>query len=436
MACPARASWRTATVARHPGRTRPHRCRRRCRWAARCSPPVRPPGARPRSLRPARPDRRWCSRNGDIPSRRSAETGSACDAPKASSPVGFIRPILPEPPVPACLSRPFRRRRSRTSARSSCGAEPRPSGEIAVITDRLEGSVPDQHLRRAQGLDLGVLHRQQAARTQQPSGGDHHLADGVESVDPGEQGHGGIMIASLGCHRGEGLERDVGRVGDHQIDRRRSVRAVRSSSPRRAGSRRCSRGCDRPRARASSEISTACTCACGTSVARALATAPDPVPRSTASGWSPRSHHLSQAIDGPAGHHLGLGPRHEDSRPHHQLQVPEVGTARQMLQRDPLRPAGDETLELGAEIVVHRLLAVEVARFAAEAVRQQHPRVGGGAVHTDRPEPFGRRGEKSRYRTGARQTDPAEAASRSAVSASSRAVITACRSPLRTWSRL
>ncbi len=126
--------------------------------------------------------------------------------------------------------------------------EARSAGQIRVVSNsrrrsrcrtRISGTVS--------ALDLGVLDGQQPTRAEQPAGRERHAADRVQAVDAGEQGDGRIVVSGLGRHRGERLERNVGRVGDHQIDACRRVRGERARGPRRAARRWFRRGCAEPR---------------------------------------------------------------------------------------------------------------------------------------------------------------------------------------------
>ena len=147
---------------------------------------------------------------------------------------------------------------------------------------------------------------------------DHSASDGSWSATSGS--------------RISGAERDVRRVAHHDVDGAVEVGEGVGHVAEPQVDRRTRRSCARAQANASGSASTACTRDPGTSVATASAIAPDPVHRSTTTGVTAGSRR-ARRVDRRAGHHLGLGPRHEDPRPDGELEVPEEGPPGDVLQR-------------------------------------------------------------------------------------------------------
>ena len=82
-----------------------------------------------------------------------------------------------------------------------------------------EATVPDEDFWSRLPLQISVLDAQQTRRAQQPRGlGDDH-SNHIQPISTGEQCNQRIMITRLGDHRFESLQGDVGRVGNHQVDR-------------------------------------------------------------------------------------------------------------------------------------------------------------------------------------------------------------------------
>ena len=168
-----------------------------------------------------------------------------------------------------------------------------------------------------------------------------------------------------------------------------------------------------------------------------FAIAPEPVPRSTATGRRPVASDVPAAGHRPAGHHLGLRPRDEHPGSDGELEVAEVGPTGQVLQRDPLGPPLDQRREAAG------VCRVDLDR-CHRRVRRPQPQLCASSTRASsrgcRPRrPRSRRGRHSATSSldarAHRSTGPISTvrrASRSAVSASCRAAITACRSPFST----
>ena len=279
---------------------------------------------------------------GDAASRPSS-------VPVASrSRVRTVAPVVRRPgrrrPV-GSSRRPPRRRRSLVAGRSTGGScprgpssstasscqpgrdEPRPAGQVAVVAHvgppagrRRTPRAPTRPARRrARRRPLPRAAAGRAARrsttriASRPSAPDHSARCRV-------------VVAGLGGHRLPGLERDVRRVADHHVDGAGQLGERRRRGRRAAGRRRCRRGC------ASAQR-------CGRLVdldgvhpgvpaprrPRPGRSRPSRCTRSTTTGLGRAPPRL---LDRPAGQHLGLGPRHEDARADHELDVAEPGASR------------------------------------------------------------------------------------------------------------
>nr|BFF20648.1 hypothetical protein GCM10025730_41690 [Promicromonospora thailandica] len=94
----------------------------------------------------------------------------------------------------------------------------------------------------------------------------------------------------------------------------------------------------------------------------------------------PLGRHLRGLVDGDLRHLLGLGPRHEDARPHGQLEVAERGAAGEVLQRLARGAPGDQRTELAGgrlrDVAPQDRQPAHLGPVHAEHVRQQRLRVG------------------------------------------------------------
>ena len=199
---------------RRPGRRRRRRCRRRCRWAAR---PAR------RAARPGGVG----GRRDRAPSRSSSSVpvGGGCSR-GSSSLVTSWAVIVPVARSRSAADRPGRGGRVRRSSGRSPRRPPAPTRPAR---------------RRARRRP-----RRRAASSARPRALEH--ADRVEPVVAGEQRQVRVVVAGLGGDRLPGVERDVRRVADDDVDRAGEVGERRRPCRRAAGRRRCRRGCARPSA--------------------------------------------------------------------------------------------------------------------------------------------------------------------------------------------
>ena len=92
------------------------------------------------------------------------------------------------------------------------------AGQVEMIADAGESAVLNQHLLRGLSLHVSMLHAEQPGRSQQPRCLSRHDLDRIEAVITGEQSERWIVIAYLRDDGFKGLQRDIRRVGDHQID--------------------------------------------------------------------------------------------------------------------------------------------------------------------------------------------------------------------------
>ena len=191
------------------------------------------------------------------------------------------RPSLPllgrAAPAPP---RPGRRRARRRAARRAAAAA---RAGATTDADHVEPVRPPPHSASAGSCssDLGVA--------------DHRVRPGCTA---------GWTRRRRRCRRGRG-----------------SASAASPSAQVDAGAGEVARGARRARRRLSS---TACTRAAGPRRRRRSAIAPEPVQRSTTTGRAARAATTSRASSiAPAGHQLGLRPRHEDAGPDRELDVPE-----------------------------------------------------------------------------------------------------------------
>jgi hypothetical protein len=299
-----------------------------------------------------------------------------------------------------------------------------------------ERTMLDNELLSGLPLYIGVLNAEQAGRSQQSRGlSDHHF-DRIQPILAGEQCDQRIMITYFGYHRFESFQWDVGRVGDHQVDCGVELRkgadhvlhmelhgGVREI-PRRIGRRLfrqldCMnpgpgqfRGygfgdCTRSRAELDNHWQ---------------------APRLTARD---RVDHRTQLLDRPAGHHLGLGSGHEDARAHLHLQVAKVSATSQVLQWHPMRTLVNQCLEAGGLGIIDGIEQRKPSQLDSCCVRQQLPSILLSRGDADLAQ-LARSLMQQRSNSHAHGFAPPTWESRSWVSASWSALITASRSPFST----
>ena len=286
-----------------------------------------------------------------------------------------------------------------------------------------------EHRRRGLPLRVGVLDADHASGREQQ--GCPHLdhADRVEAVVAAPQREGGVVVTGLDGHRLPGLERDVRRVADDDVDRAGQVveRGAQVSEPQvDAGAgevdRRVAVGAvvhlDRVHPRGGHLVG-------------------DGLGDGARAGAEVDDHWLverTRLLDRPAGEQLGLGSRHEDARSHDQLDVAEVGLAGQVLQRLARGPPGDQGVVRLGLLVADVVDEHEPAAVGAEHVGQQGLGVGLRAGDAGLGQ--------TAYGLGQQVAAPhvnhswATAARRASRSASTAESMTGWRSPSSTASRL
>src|SRR5215469_11081201 len=229
--------------------------------------------------------------------------------------------------------------------RPAGGDEPVPAGQVFVVAGIGPAAFLGEDPVDRRALRRAVFHCDQAVRAEQPGG---HLLDDpdrVQAVAAPPQRPGRIVLAHLGRHRCP--DGDVRRVADHQVD-----------LPVEAGQRPGEvPGVQHDPARGVRRV---------VGAAGDIAFGPLPGQRVGLDGVYPGpgnllgdrqrdrtrtraqvGHdrvgdiHLLELADRPAGHHLGLRPRYEDTGPDFELGVPEVGEAGDVLERLAGLPAGD-----------------------------------------------------------------------------------------------
>ena len=199
--------------------------------------------------------------------------------------------------------------------------------------------------------------RSRAARTRQDP-------DRVEPVVAGEQRQVRVVVAGLDRDRLPGLERDVRRVADHDVDGRRPGRRRPWPCRPGAGRRRCRPGCARPSAWARLVELHGVHPGAGHLVGHR---AGDRAGAGAEVDDDRRAVQAAQrALDRPAGQQLGLRPRHEDAGPDGQLDVAEGGGAGEVLQRLAGRPPRDQRVVRSARRAT-RVDEDEPAEVALEA---------------------------------------------------------------------
>ena len=268
-ACRGHVPSHPAAAAPRSTRTHPRRCRRPCRSAARCIRRASTAARPPRSPRPMR-----------------GIVAGAVEAPDS------LRSRLTRghrSRRPSCQCR-LSVRTAVTNARPAGETQrsrtPRsPGGRREMIPYAAERAVPTSDRRPPTHPA-----RRRARQQTQPAGrssraatvGDH--PDRVQPVLPGEQGQRRIMIPHLGRHRVVGLQRDVRRVGDHQVHGAVELDQRGRPCRRRAARPGCRPGCaGRTRLPPATSPPRGCRVRV-TSLAIALAIAPEPVHSSTTSG--------------------------------------------------------------------------------------------------------------------------------------------------------
>jgi hypothetical protein len=100
--------------------------------------------------------------------------------------------------------------------------------------------------------------------------------------------------------------------------------------------------------------------------------------------------HVAQLADGPAGHDLGLRPRHEHAGPDVELEVAEVGPAGDVLQRLTRGPAGN----IDPETRVKRRIGHRVQLAAPDVVHVGRDQLGVGPRRFDPGLGQSQRGER------------------------------------------
>ena len=205
-----------------------------------------------------------------------------------------------------------------------------------MITYGGEPAMLDEHLLSRFPLHVCMLNAEQTRRSQQACCLVNHHPDHLQPVLAGEQGKERIVITYLGRHGLERLQRDIGRVGDHQIDcalelRQDTDHVLHVQLNR--GIRQIPRRVRRSLFRHLDSLNPGASEFCSYGFGDCTASSPKldyyrQVPRLTARDCI---DHRTQLFDRPAGHHFGLGPGHEDARTHFQFQVAKVSPTGQVL---------------------------------------------------------------------------------------------------------
>ena len=80
-----------------------------------------------------------------------------------------------------------------------------------------EGAACDRHGRGGFSLNVGVLAAEQAGRPKQAGRDRDHGANCIQTVSAGEERQRRIVIPRLRRDRLVGVQRNVRRIGDHQV---------------------------------------------------------------------------------------------------------------------------------------------------------------------------------------------------------------------------
>ena len=195
-------------------------------------------------------------------------------------------------------------------------------------------------------LQFAVLNGQQSPRGNELLCNARQHANGVEPVRSAVKGEGGVIQAHLGIAR-NGLLGNVGRIGDHHIERSREMAHDL-------------RGIAQVAFYESDGISVALIVAtCPLISLRALLYGPHLSVRSLGgdgerygAGTRAEVNHARTRLTGRhhgVDHHLhqelGLGPRNKHSRTHGENKLPETGLSRDVLQGFARGPAADKLLK-------------------------------------------------------------------------------------------
>ncbi len=156
-------------------------------------------------------------------------------------------------------------------------------------------------------------------------------------------------------------------------------------------------------------------------------------------GRAPGRRDPQRLVDGEAGHHLRLGPRHEDAGTDGELDGAEPGPAGEVLQRHALRTRGDELLQPcrrdRVEDEATNGRRGDLAGAQAEGVGGEPVGVRAGGGHARGSQAVPCRAQEN-GELGQRVASASASARRAASSASTLARTTGSRSPSSTWSRL
>src|SRR5690606_31366422 len=375
----------------------------------------------------------------------TVSVGSTTSSPRRTADAASRRPVARS--VTSLVS--YRRAMGRASSYTCCwevesagrsrqclarGGEPGAVVQVGVVGGVRPAAVLGEDPRHLAALGVRVLDDDHAAGAQQPVRGAFQAADQVQAVLAGEEGQPGVVVAGLG---GDVLplgERDVGRVGDDQVDLAVEVGeggqgvALPEVDPRplhvAAG----------PAQRVLGELH-----GVHARARHLLGEGERDGARAGAQVDDARLDHVHRAhgVYGPADDRLGLRARHEHAGADLEFQVAEVGVAGDVLERFARLAAGDDLPVPGVEVGVGHV--VQLAALDAVHERGELLRVGTRRGHAGVGEPLGglgHLGEQQVHWSSGRGYGAYAAASLAAESASTQAWITAARSPSRTWSRL
>jgi hypothetical protein len=304
-----------------------------------------------------------------------------------------------------------------------------------MVPDVAPGPGPRQGRGERLTLGVRVLHDERPAGPQQDRGASGH---GQRHAQPvlavAVERHVGIVLAHLGVD-GHHPDGDVRRVGHDHVDpsiqlgqHLRRGRVAQHELHAQPGRGHVAR---RPGVRLGSQLR-------GIHTARRHLVGDGE--RDGARPGAQVDHDRSlprrpRRLDGQPGHHLGLGPRHEDPRPHRELEPAEAGAAGEVLQRHPVGAFGNQCLVCrGRRCPEHHRLADVPDRAAQRVGGQRHGvGLGGGDAGLGQP--------SSRHPDGVAQArlahlPSATAARRDASSASTADWSTGSSSPSSTVSRL
>ena len=247
-----------------------------------------------------------------------------------------------------------------------------------MITYAGKRAMLDEYLLRGFPLHISMLNTEQTRRSEQARGLGNYHPDHLQPVITGEQGEQRIVITCLGDHGLESLQRNIGRIGDHQVDR-----AVEFGQ-----------GADHVlHVQLNRRVREVSRCVGGSLFGQLDGMNPGPgefggngFGNGATSGaelddhWQAsrlttrnRVDHRAKLFDRPACHDFGLRPGYEDTGAYLKFQVAKVSPTGEVLQRHPMRAFVDQRLEVGGLSILDGVKQRKASQLDACRVSHQLP---------------------------------------------------------------